>query len=79
MSNEPTIPKPPKVVVAPEGCATYFTEGKEYNVIKIWDAWDEWHGYGFWIYDDNGNKRRCIEMNSAQLNFGNWIIKEREA
>lgn len=76
MSNN--IPKPPKVVVAPEGCSSYFTAGKEYLVISIWDSSNNKFGYGFTLNNDSGYKVDCIENKCAHLNYGNWIVKERE-
>lgn len=75
MSNN--IPKPPKVVVAPEGCLPWFTAGKEYPVVEIWDKHDNTCGYGICIFDDDGDLRATTEMLSAHAN-GNWIVKERE-
>ena len=71
-------PKPPKVVVAPEGCPENFTEGKEYEVIRLWDKWDDRYGYGFIVKNDDGNECDCIENGCFYLNLLNWIIKERE-
>lgn len=71
-------PKPPKVVVAPEGCMPWFTAGKEYPVVNIWDEWDGIYGYGFNIIDDEGDTIGPMENRSAHLKGKDWIIKERE-
>jgi hypothetical protein len=71
-------PKPPKVVVATEGCNPYLTAGKEYPVNSIWDEWDFLHGFGFNIIADNGYKLYCVENDCSHLRRDNWIIKERE-
>lgn len=71
-------PKPPKVVVTPEGCRNNLTAGKEYPVVEIWDNWDEDFGYGFDILDNKGEKISCLEIGCGHLYDGNWIIKERE-
>lgn len=71
-------PKPPKVVVAPEGCNSYLTAGKEYEVVRLWDEWDDKYGYGFVIKNDDGDERDCIENECSYLGRLNWIIKERE-
>lgn len=71
-------PKPPKVVVAPEGCREYLTAGKEYPVIEVWDNFDKVRGYGFTIIDDFGDCQMTFENFSHDFKDGNWIIKERE-
>jgi len=71
-------PKPPKVVVAPEGCNEYLTAGKEYPVAEICDGYSETFGYGFAIINDYGEYTGANEISSAHLKGGNWIIKERE-
>lgn len=77
MSNQ-TKPAPPKIVVAPEGCQSWLTAGKEYDVTQIWSDWIEYGGYGFSIINDIGNRSDTVEFGSEHLNGGNWIIKERE-
>lgn len=79
MTNEATIPKPPKVVVAPEGCGKYLTAGKEYPVNSILTEWDEETGYFFTTFDDNGEELVCAEKTTFLYNDFDWIIKEREA
>ena len=73
-------PAPPKIVIAPEYCKKeILTPSKEYTVNDIWDAYDEHYGYGFSIIDDNGRKLNCTEHICSELNWGNWITKERES
>ena len=76
---ESNIPKPPKVVVAPEGCMSWFTAGKAYPVVEIWDGWDHIYGYGFKIADDSGTVLNAVEKDSLHAGVQDWIIKEREA
>ena len=74
MSNQ-TKPAPPKIVVAPEGCESYLTAGKEYDVFI-----HEYTGtqYYFEIIDDKGHVICCLENNDGHAGYNNWIIKERE-
>lgn len=68
----------PKIVKAPEGCASYLTAGKEYPVTGIWQSWHEKTGYCFHINDDRGYKLFCKEKSSSHIDYGNWIIVEYE-
>jgi hypothetical protein len=72
------IPRPPKVVRAPEGCKKFLTAGKEYPVIGIWCGYDPTLGYGFKITTDLGDSYEALEMQCSSLNGGDWIIVERE-
>lgn len=79
--NTQTKPAPPKVVIAPVGCETYLTTGKEYQVTR-----HEYTGkqYLFEIIDDEGDFIVCLENRCLHLALdkwkgeNNWIIKERE-
>ena len=73
--------KAPKIVQAPEGDYNgIFTVGKNYQVIGLWSTnYDDMFGFRFIINVDNGAKAHCFENNDTHLNYGNWIIIERES
>jgi hypothetical protein len=57
------------IVIAPDGCASWLTPGKEYKVVQV---------YGnkqFSIRDDDDNLIYTNEIASAHLNRRNWIKK----
>lgn len=68
----------PKKVKAPEGCMSYLTGGKEYNVTGIWGEDSDIDGYGFYIVDDHGNIITTKEKISSHLGMQDWIITETE-
>lgn len=68
----------PKIVIAPKGCDSYFTEGKEYQVVGFWEYWDDTYGYGIILCDDYGDNIDCLQFCCAHLNGGDWIVKEYE-
>ena len=72
------IPRPPKVVRAPEGCAKYLTSGKEYSVTYSVECTDDAKEYAFYIHDNFGFKVQCFEKKCIHLNGGDWIVVERE-
>ena len=59
----------PTIAIPPEGCETYLTAGKEYKILRRYDD-----GV-FEIRADDGGKRLCSAINSAHLNFKDWILK----
>ena len=61
-------------VIAPSGCESYLTEGKEYDVFDVIPS--KTNKYCFSIFDDEGVDSFCCLINSAHLNGGNWIIKQ---
>jgi hypothetical protein len=63
-------------VIAPKGCASYLTAGKEYEVFNV----EESHFYGcyFNIVNDLGNVDFCVEKTCAHLNGKGWIIPTKE-
>ena len=61
-------------VIAPSGCKSWLTEGKEYEVFDVRPS--RISKYCFSIFDDGGVDLRCCLINSAHLNNGNWIIKQ---
>lgn len=63
------------IVIAPEGCENYLTEGKEYPIIKVWDGRTE----GFDIIDDEGDVIGCSKETSSHLNFRDWILKPTQS
>ncbi len=56
------------VVIAPNGCESYLTAGKEYLVIEATKEIIE-------IFDDEGDVLYLCLKGSAHLNGGNWIVK----
>ena len=62
-------------VIAPEGCETWLTAGKEYEVFNV-DIEGEPYYFGFNIIDDEGDKIFCVLNNCDSLNGGNFTIKE---
>jgi len=68
----------PKKVQAPEGCASYLTAGKVYDVVSCDPYSSKQCGYGFIILNDYGNEIYCVERQCFRLNGGNWIIVETE-
>lgn len=70
---------PPKIVKAPEGCESYLTPGKEYEIVKLLpNSYCEELGYGFLVRSDDGGLANCIEKLCAHLMGQDWIIVERE-
>ena len=70
--------KRPKRVKAPEGCESYLTAGKIYDVLGFWYDWEESFGYSFTILNDEGYIAECLEKNCDHLNGKDWIIVETE-
>jgi hypothetical protein len=70
--------KPPKIVIAPKGCNSYLTKGKEYEVIRSYDNPSKINGYSFFITDNNKLDIYCLEKVCGHINELNWIVKERE-
>lgn len=64
---------PPKYVIAPQGCESYLTPGKRYEVY-YWDV--SRHCPSFDITADNGRDAFCILVGCPHLNGGDWIIPE---
>jgi len=61
----------PKKVQAPEGCESYLTAGKIYDVVNCYASES---GYFFNIIDDDGDTLICSGSQCPHLNGGNWII-----
>jgi hypothetical protein len=60
------------IVIAPDGCASWLTPGKEYTVVQV---------YGnkqFSIRDDDDNLIYTNEIASAHLNRKDWIKKNND-
>jgi hypothetical protein len=72
--------KLPKIVQCPdvEGLID-LTPGRNYEVVSTDGVWNKFFGYYFEIFDDELDKRGCIEKKCAHLNKNNWIIIERES
>ncbi len=62
MKNKPTI------AIPPEGCESYLTAGKKYQMTRIIDT-------GFNVIDDTGVRIFCSYTESAHLNGKDWILK----
>ena len=56
------------IVVAPVGCQSHLTAGKEYEVLKV-------EGLGFEIITESGQIVYTALKNSNHLNNQDWIIK----
>lgn len=67
----------PKIVVAPKGCESYLTAGKEYEVAKA-NSKGLSYKWSFTIIDDNGAEINCLQIECAHLNDKNWRIKKYE-
>jgi hypothetical protein len=68
----------PIKVQAPDGCQSYLTAGKVYQVISCEPPPSDKLGYGFTILNDMGTESHCIERHCDHLNGNNWIIIETE-
>jgi hypothetical protein len=62
-----------KTVIAPKGCKSWLTSGKEYEAFNIFISGSI---YGFCVIDDNGSKLGCVSKKDYYLNGQDWIIKE---
>jgi hypothetical protein len=71
--------KEPLKVQAPEGCDSYLTAGKIYDVVGYWEKLNRAQGHGFNIIDDEGYEISCREKNCAHIDGKNWIIIETES
>jgi len=60
-------------VKAPEGCETYLTAGKKYEVLYTDGRYLSKYGFEFHIKNDYGSKILCRESNCFHLNGGDWI------
>ena len=67
--------QPFKTVIAPKGCASYLTEGKEYRAYNVEKSENDLY-VCFNIISDHNIKLFCVNNECAHLNGGNWIIKE---
>jgi hypothetical protein len=70
--------KRPKRVQAPEGCKSWLTPGKIYDVIGFWVDWDDEYGHYFNIIDEKGREIDCSEKKCPNLYGKDWIIVETE-
>jgi hypothetical protein len=68
----------PTKVQAPDGCESYLTPGKIYNVAGYWGRWTKKNGHTFHIILDDGDKSCFVEKKCLHLNGKNWIVIERE-
>lgn len=71
-------PRKPKKVKAPEGCASYLTAGKEYDVISAHNYSPD-YGYSITIRRDDGTTTILNQNNSTAFqNNESWIVTEWE-
>jgi hypothetical protein len=64
-------------VIAPKGCNSYLTEGKEYEVLNI-NTGSEYYGIMFSTISDTGYEIFCFERKCGHLNHQDWIIPTNE-
>ena len=65
------------IVIAPEGCETYLTAGKEYPIVDFWEKEHSFYGFRFNITDDEGDIMKCLEKVCSHLNNKDWILKPK--
>lgn len=59
----------PTIAIPPEGCESYLTAGKEYEIV-------EWRSStAFMIISDYGVSMYCSMKESEHLNGKDWILK----
>lgn len=58
-------------VIAPEGCESYFTPSKKYDIMEI-----SYVSNTFLLKDNNGENKHCRIAKCAHLNGKDWIIPE---
>jgi hypothetical protein len=58
------------IVIAPEGCESYLTPGKEYVVIRNYED------IMFSIESDIGVRAYCMRRGCPHLNDGDWLSKD---
>lgn len=61
-------------VIAPKGCASYLTIGKEYEIIDVAENYEN----HFYINSDVGIKTFCRIKNCLHLDGGIWSIKKEQ-
>ena len=59
--------KNPKFAIAPEGCASYLTPGKKYEISNF-------NGDSFETTSNSGGHLYTLIIGSAHLNGKNWIL-----
>ena len=62
-------------VIAPSGCKSCLTEGKEYEVFDVKEEYKPYY-FSFNIINDYGANIFCLFQKCCFLNGGNWIIKQ---
>ena len=62
------------IVIAPEGCTSWLTPKKEYEVIGLWGV----SCNGFEILSDDGSIASCLLPYCSHSCFNNWIIKSEQ-
>jgi hypothetical protein len=65
-------------VIAPSGCESYLTEGKEYEVFNVEILSNPSCEFKFEFIADNGGQEYSVLKGSSHLNGKDWIIKEEK-
>lgn len=65
--------KTPKYAIAPEGCATYLTPNKKYEIYDYYPI--EKIGSSFRIIDDEDDELICVEIEDGHINFKDWTLE----
>jgi hypothetical protein len=68
----------PKYVIAPEGCKSWLTPGKKYEVLD-WETPNKRFGGFFRTTADNGENIYTSLRENGHLNGGDWITPDDEA
>ena len=63
-------------VIAPSGCESYLTEGKEYEVFNVEMLLNPSCEFKFEFIADNGGHEYSVLKGTSHLNGKDWIIKE---
>ena len=72
--------KPIKVVapvIRKKGCTINVKLNKEYSVVDS-KGFSKELGWIFFIVDEDKDTVGCVERKDYDLNYGNWIVTERE-
>ena len=65
-------------VIAPKGCESYLTEGKEYEVFNVEMLLNPSCEFKFEFIADNGGHEYSVLKGTSHLNGKDWIIKEEK-
>lgn len=70
-------PRKPKKVKAPEGCESYLTAGKEYDVNSV-AGMTKHNGYELYVAISEDEEIYAVQFNTSHLNGKDWIVTEWE-